>query len=162
MVSLELDRYCNFAFMGDSTLPGIVNPLREFFAALDSIPYAPRFGSPTYVFGRGKTIYEIFNISPIDSSKANIMIFKGPSIFRHRPAAYPPAPLGCRAVGDARILPEIIPPFNPLFTHRCWQTGKRRKETIKNTPPLFSLSFVYVLNTERQNKAQTFTNILRS
>ena len=73
---LEVNRVCNIAFMGDSTLPGVVNPLKEWFSPFENIKFAPKFGTPTCVFGPGKTMFEIFNIPPVDSTSANFFVFK--------------------------------------------------------------------------------------
>ena len=73
---LDVPRACNFGFMGDSTLPGIVNPLREFIYAMEMIPQAPKYGHAVHVFGYGKTLHEIFYVPAIDSTKCNFLIFK--------------------------------------------------------------------------------------
>ena len=73
---LPMERVCNFGYMGDSTLPGIANATKEWIDALPKQPGAPIYGNPVHVFGHGKTMYEIFNVPPRDSSKCNFLVFK--------------------------------------------------------------------------------------
>ena len=73
----RMDRTCNISFMGDSTIPGIIRPLEEFIKAASFHPGAPQYGHAYPVYGRGKTLYEIVNIDPLEPpDDSNFLILK--------------------------------------------------------------------------------------
>ena len=75
-LSPNVERECNIAFLGDSTIPGLIRPLEELIRAVEGYPGAPRYGHPKPLYGRGKVIYEIVNVDPVDNEGINFVVMK--------------------------------------------------------------------------------------
>ena len=69
-------RNCNILYIGDSTIPGLIRPVEELIRAVESYPGAPKYGSHTPVYGRGKGLYEVLNIPPMNTEDNNFIIMK--------------------------------------------------------------------------------------
>ena len=69
-------RNCNILYVGDSTVPGLIRPLEELIRSVEVYPGAPKYGHHTPVYGRGKTLYEVLNIQPMNTEENNFIIMK--------------------------------------------------------------------------------------
>ena len=102
----NITRECNIAFLGDSTIPGLIRPLEELITAVEAYPGSPKYGTPTPVYGRGKLIYEVVNIDPIDNETVNFLVIKFQNDFMNVFGAITPTLKEKEEVVN-RVLPEI-------------------------------------------------------
>ena len=101
--SPRMNRMCNISFMGDSTIPGLIRPLEEFIKAAEFHPGAPQYGHAYPVYGRGKTLYEIVNIDPLEPPvDSNFLILKFQNDFMNIFGA------GAKNKAEKEAVPEFV------------------------------------------------------